>query len=354
MLFHFIHFMSVDSPVFNGELIRLVNEAMDGREHLFVINGKNTKEQLSQEYSNVIYESSYRLSTVKKYDNSSGILIFHSLFLSPFELCLLSEKRAKRIVWCVWGHDLYAKQKHTFGIGRFQSWLANRIVARFRAIVAGFKYDIHEIRRRYGVKVPVFNALYGSGYFQEDIDRIVQNHCRMDMRTNIMIGHSAFPFLQHLEQLDRLSSYKEENIVITLVLSYGDNEYANKVIGYATDIFGIDKLNVIRNFMTWDQYIEMLCDVDIAIFDFDHQAAFGNLILLSYLEKKLYLSSVGVMYRALQAEGVEVYRCAEIGWVTFEELKANAQSKNDISYSKDLLNQEKIINQWKQLFQTVR
>lgn len=352
---HFIHFMSVDSPVFNTELIRLVNENMCGEEHLFIMQGKVTYEKLSQCYKNIAYEPYFQLSTVCKYDTGDTILILHSLFLNTVELSHLKKKMARRIVWCVWGHDLYAVQsKHSLS-ARLRNWRADRRISCFRAIVAGFKHDAHEIRRRFGKQVPIYNALYGSGYFREDIDRIVcSQKQRTDMRTNIMIGHSAYPFLQHKKQLERLASYKDENIIITLFLSYGDEEYADKVIEYASTMFEKEKLNVIRDFVTWDRYIEILCTVDIAIFDFDHQAAFGNLILLSYLRKKLYLSQSGVMYQAFQAEHVAVYDCAEIGKVTYEKFKTQTQSNIDVSYTESLLNKKNIITQWKGLFQSVR
>lgn len=346
--------MPVPSPIFNGQLIRLINKSLRMEEHLFILGHKDTFDELCLEYGNVVFESFWGLSTVNRYDADSAILVLHSLFLSSAEICRLESKCLKRIVWCVWGHDLYRRDAPTSLLSRYEKWLSDRKIRKFRAIVAGFKYDEYEIRKRFGCNIPVHNALYSSGYFYDDIDDIVCRHQRIDKRTNIMIGHSSYPFLQHEKQLERLARYKDENIVITLILCYGDKEYTDRVIKRASEIFGSDKLNVVCDFMEWKSYIELLCDVDIAIFDFEHQAAFGNLILLSYLGKKLYLSSTGVMYKSFQKEQVDVYNCLDIGCVEFSQFQSLKYAKIASVYVKSLLNRQNILVQWNSLFQQLQ
>lgn len=350
----FVHFMSVDSPIFNSVFIQLVNEEMNGEEHLFLIGGEGTYVTLSKQYKNVVFELDYRLATIRKYDTGHEILVLHSMFLTSAEFCHLKKEQLKRLVWCVWGHDLYRMPNNGTLKERFYNWMANRKNSNIRAIVAGFKYDTYEIRRRFGNSVPVYHALYSSGYYKHDIDRIIESCKHVDGCTRIMIGHSAFPYLQHEKLFRQLERYKDENILITLVLSYGDETYAARIIKTASSIFGMEKLNIIRNFMNWDEYIQLLGNIDIAIFDFEHQAAFGNLILLSYLKKKIYLSPNGIMYQAFMAEGAEVYSCSDIGKVPFEELKDRNQVNVNSLYAESLLNKENIITQWKQLFQVVR
>lgn len=349
----FIHFMAVDSPIFNGVLIQLINETMKAEEHMFLVGGKDAYIRLSKQYKNVVYEPNFQLSTIQKYDTGREILIVHSMFLTSTELCCLETKQLKRLVWCVWGHDLYQKRESRTLKMWVRNWRADRKIGDIRAIVAGFKYDINEIRHRFGKSVPVYNAFYASGYYKDDVDCIVRNYQRTDARTHIMVGHSAYSFLQHKKIFRQLEKYKNEDMVITLMLSYGDKEYATKIVEDASKMFGVEKLNVIHNFMTWHEYIQLLCNIDIAIFDFDHQAAFGNLILLSYLGKKIYLSPTGVMYRAFKTENSEVYSCLDIGRITFEELRTKKQLNANTNYAESLLNKENIITQWKNLFQTI-
>lgn len=349
----FIHLMPMDSLIFNGELIRLINNEIDGCNHLFILSDRASFDQLSTQYTNVRYEPRIRLKTIHQYDQGDSIFFLHSLFLHKTDLCVLKTSLARRMVWCVWGHDLYRAERRS-PINRLKVFLANRKIAQFKAIAAGFSYDEIEIHHRFGHALPVYNALYPSGYFQNDIDQIVATHQRTDQRTNILVGHSGYSFLQHKKQLDRLAHYKDKNIVITLVLCYGDKAYIEEVIDYAKTLFEPTQLHIVRQFTSWQTYIDMLCDVDVAIFDFDHQAAFGTLILLSYLQKKLYLSPTGIMYHALHNEQTEVYDCTEIGQIAFGQFTARNSSNTDRSYIISLLDKSNIIAQWKYLFQQIR
>lgn len=355
----FTHFMSVNSPIFNNTFIRLINEEFNPEEHMFILGNRDIYASLTAQYDNVAFEAFFNLTTVDKYDNGINFLIIHGMFLTSSEICRMDNNMIKRIVWCIWGHDLYYVDKNISAniksnfITKYEKWLSNKKMSKVRAIVAGFKYDAFEIRRRFGKKVSIYNALYSSGYYKDDVDNILKIKRSENNATNILIGHSAFPFLQHDKILKQLARYKNEDIILTLVLAYGDDKYADMVIKSASDIFSFDKLNIIRHFMNWKEYIALLCSVDIAIFDFDHQAAFGNLILLSYMGKKLYLSPSGVMYRAFSAEKAEVYSCSDIGRIPFSEFKTIMRVNTNNLYAESLLDKQNIIEQWKELFKAL-
>lgn len=351
----FLHFMSVPSPVFNSVLIELVNSAAaeeKGGEHLFMLSKRDTFEQLSARYDNVRYEPDQSLSTIRKYDTGKEVLVLHSLFLNNSEQRHLKWSEARRIVWCVWGHDLYGGRRMEKPSWIWKSLLADLKCSFFRAAVVGFRFDEHEIRRRYGRRLRVYDALYASGYYRADVDRIVAEHNRTERRTNILVGHCAYAYLNHERVLEQLAAYRDEDIVITLVLGYGDDDYADRVVARAHELFGREKVAVYHEFMTWARYIDLLCDVDIAVFDYKHQAAFGNLILLSYLGKKLYLASDGVMYKAFSEQGAEVYDVAEIGRVPFTALTSHSRQGSS-DYAARLLDRERVREQWMTLFRTV-
>lgn len=351
----FVHFMPVDSPIFNSEFIKLISEIPNIGEHIFVIGGKGTLKCLEgTSYNNVRYEPRQRLAAVRRYGREADVIVLHSLALRTSEVSRMGSKLARKIVWCIWGHDLYAPREPKSLYSRLRRWLADRRIREFRAIVAGFKYDEVLIRKLFGTRIPVYNALYASGYFQNDVDRIVQNHTRTDSRLNIQVGHSGYQFLQHEKQLDRLAAYKEKQIVITLIFSYGEKEYIDRVTQYAIDIFGEDKVRIIREFLGWEEYIDLLCDVDIAVFDYERQAAFGNLILLSSLGKKLYLSPTGIMSQAFRAEGIDTFVCSEIGSISFETFSKKSETAGTHPYIESLLDKEKIKHQWEQLFRTLQ
>ncbi len=360
-MIRFLHFMPIPSPIFNRELIKLINENINGEnEHQFILSDKNCYLSLKEKYSNIIFEQSITLSTIYKYNTHTVFIIFHSLFLNSRKLLLLKKSVAAKISWCIWGHDLYRNKNYSPSfIGKIFSYtgaryicnyLADKKVGCFRQIIAGYKADEIEIRKRFGGNIKIINALYPCGYFSQDIDRIIHNDNKTRTTVNIMVGHCAIPFLQHKKLLDRLLNYKNENICIVLVLSYGIEEYRNEVIFYAEKLFGKEKINVITDFLPWNKYIELLNNIDIAIFDYEHQAAFGNIIALSYLKKKIFLSKTGVMYQGLLKEHVDIYDCNEIGYITFSNFCSITKQKNN-QYISDLLDKNMVITQWKYVFE---
>lgn len=364
---NFIHLMTVNSPIFNGELIKIINGYMASKNHCFYLMHFDNYKKVAN-YENCIFDPNIQsLSSLYEYADRSDFIIIHSLFYSEKDIIDMPENLAKKIVWCVWGHDLYRRNTvlyQTLNIGNILKFLygkfqniknknyfqvADKKISLFKAIVIGYKNDEQEVRKRFGSEVKVLHALYGSGYFKEDIDKISTTSVKSKY-VKIMIGHCSFPFLQHKKYLDKLLKYKDENIKIVLPLSYGDEKYGDRVEAYARKFYG-DKVEVYRGFLNSDDYIKVLNDIDIAIFDYTHQAAFGNLILLMYLGVKLYLADKGVMSEGLKNEGIITNNCNDIGNISFSELcKWDNSSKNAREYAKKLLDKEILIKQWESIF----
>jgi hypothetical protein len=73
-------------------------------------------------------------------------------------------------------------------------------------------------------------------------------------------------------------------------LSYGDQTHAKKVIEQGNDWFG-EKFFPMSSFMPFDQYLEFLKSIDIAIFNHKRQQAMGNIITLLGMGKTVYVRS---------------------------------------------------------------
>ena len=81
--------------------------------------------------------------------------------------------------------------------------------------------------------------------------------------------------------------FKNEDIQIYVPLSYGDKDYAKKVIDYGKSLFG-DKFIGITEFIPYNEYICFLKNIDIAVFNHQRQQAMGNTINLLAMGKKVY------------------------------------------------------------------
>ena len=98
--------------------------------------------------------------------------------------------------------------------------------------------------------------------------------------------------------------------------------------------------------MKHQDYISLIKSVDLAIFDFKKQAAFGNIILLLYLGKKIYLNYNGIMYNGLTKDGLIVFDAKEIKSGKFLDDNKAAELTPNICYGKNLLSIDYICNQW--------
>ncbi len=353
-MIRYLHFMPIDSPVFNGVLIEMINDHIPNalNEHAFLLAGEKNFREMQGRYPNIRQAKLDRKSFLKAAEKGEH-LILHSLFLSSRDIRHIPTDLFRRMTWCVWGHDLYRFPRTFNPFACWRNYRVSRKLRHLQAIAIGFKYDEFEIRRIVGDRVPIHPALYSSGYYKEDIDALlaIRPHTG-NKRLEIMIGHCAFPDFNHIKHLDRLARYQGggRNFRIHLFLSYGTEDYRNKVIAHAHKLFEEEQLCIQTDLLSWNEYILRLSEIDIAILDFERQAAFGNIILLSYLQKKLYLSPTGIMFRALQEEKIPVFDCNQVGEISFETFRKPAPQGPVPDFITSLLDKNGITDQWKTLF----
>lgn len=108
----------------------------------------------------------------------------------------------------------------------------------------------------------------------------------------IQVGNSATETNNHIEVFRKLEKYKDEKIKVFVPLAYGDMKYANEVTHYAKEIFG-NKVNVLMDMLSIDEYIKMLSKIDIGIFAMDRQQALGNIYMLGMNGSKLFIKRGG-------------------------------------------------------------
>lgn len=339
-----LHLQPMNST-FDDELVEELNAVFPQEENLFV--QEKPREKLRSVPNCAVAPEAFTPQYINEHCGEYDHIILHSLFLSPSQLLELSDEAAAKIIWCVWGHDLYTvrkKQQHsirsilkeTIHFGKkllrgtfIRQYRCNRRirekVSRFYCIGINFSYDEKMIRKKYGKTVRVCYLPYYSGATEKNIMRLREEHLsKPDGSVNILIGHSGFEFLEHEKYLKLLRKYKDENIHINMVLSYGaDQQRVDKLTNLAHSIFGKEKCTILTEMMPRDDYYRFVCDMDIGIFPFKHQSAVGNTVRLAFMGVKMYFHPKGVLYNGFLQGGVKTYDCREIGRVSFEKLCSN-------------------------------
>lgn len=102
---------------------------------------------------------------------------------------------------------------------------------------------------------------------------------------------------------------------------------------------------MLEKFTTFQEYFKFLCNVDIAIFDYKHQSAFGNILLLLYLKKRIYLNPNGIMYKGLKSVGANIFTTDEVVNNEFK-LITNKELLNNHKLATKILDFNNIKKQW--------
>ena len=92
------------------------------------------------------------------------------------------------------------------------------------------------------------------------------------------------------EIFEYLKKYKKENITVVLPLAYGDAENAEKIKEEALNIFGKNKVEFWEDFVTYEEYARRIHGIDIAIIDNIYSNGLGNWALLTFFQKKRFIS----------------------------------------------------------------
>lgn len=284
-----------------------------------------------------------------KYQKKFDYTIFHFL---PNDILLhsyyfINRSRLNNVIWRIWGADLYNWRKQ--GIqGLLFNYLRFHSRNNIKYIVAE-PMDIPEFKRQFGENALFLSGPDPKGY---DVNFLENNFCKKpDEAVWILLGHSAVKTLHHKEMLEKLSAYKNEDIKIILPLNYGDMSYGQDVYEYACTLFPSDKIILIDNKISLDKYVELLWKCDIEIIHSERQIAMGNIIMMMYMRKKIFLMKDSIMddyYRKI--ENLEIYDSKEIGELSYEDFVNHNFSEKNKDYAIKEINVSAISDTWRKTF----
>lgn len=281
---------------------------------------------------------------LQRYD----LIIYHGVFEDCIiEYFYLHKELLKKLILYFWGGD-----KEKLPEDKRKRRAKVYVVRKCRAVATIIPQDYTDLKKQYHLKVKHFCAMYYSAKEIEGISKAVSIPKPCKKSINIQIGNSATLTNNHFEVLKNLSRFKEENINIFIPLSYGNMEYAERVVSYGKEIFG-DKFIPVQNFMSLDEYCRFLYNMDIAIFDMKRQQALGNILMQMRMGCKIYLNRESLLwdYFTKDLECI-VSNTADIKKINIKKLvefteKDRALNKNQI-YKK--INKEESIKAWRKMF----
>ncbi len=328
---------------FVPSFIRFIKETSDSNSHLFIIYGPIGDGDPPTSDDIIYYAHPLRsISKIWAKLRSARKIIIHSLFNSHLLYILaLHPWVLKRCYWVIWGGDLYVKLAEN----RDWRWRKNEavrqfIIRRIGHLITHVKGDYELAHEWYGSKGEWHECfMYYSNVIQEILVQSLPHE-----GTHILLGNSADPSNNHIEVLEKLKTYAEDDIKIYCPLSYGNQSYAQNISDYATSIFG-DKFIALRQFMPLKKYIELLAQIDIAIFNHKRQQGMGNATTLLAMGKKVYMRKGTTSRSVFRDLGITVY---SIDNFDLSPIEQDIAKKNQ-DFTKAYFSEDRLKSQWAEI-----
>lgn len=271
--------------------------------------------------------------------NRAEKVILHGFF-DPKILILLSIMPwlLGKCYWVIWGGDLYVRK-----LGkkdwkwRLKELFRRFVIKRIGHLVTYIEGDVALAREWYGATGKYHECLmYTSNIYKE-----LGVQKKQGNTINIQVGNSADPSNNHIEALEKLIPYKDDDVCIYVPLSYGDQQYATRVIEQGHEWFG-EKFKPLTDFMPFDEYLDFLGKIDIAIFNHKRQQAMGNTITLLGLGKKIYMRNDVTQWAHFLSKNLTIYNVGQVNISLPVDLEIEVNKK----VVKEQYNSSKLIAQW--------
>lgn len=333
---HVVHIVSLDK--FSMSFIEFVenNLVNYNNKYLYI-----SKQRPDIKIKNLVhFDSKFKLISLLYILYKADKIVIHGLHNKYIILILFFHPwLMKKVYWIMRGADFYFPSRHNF--------IKKTVIKNIGNYLTFLKGDFEYIKRWYGAKGRYIESfVYPSNLFK-DLSYLPKEKSRGGV-INILIGNSGAVTNNHHEILNKLKKYKEHNIKIYAPFSYGGLKhpgYKKKVIAYGKELFR-DKFIPLTEFMTLENYLELLSGIDIAIFAHNRQQAMGNTITLLGFGKKVYMRSDTTTWKLFKDIDVKVYDMENIDINLIED---DIQNKNQEKV-KEYFSEDKYIKQLKNLF----
>ncbi|AUR53023.1 TDP-N-acetylfucosamine:lipid II N-acetylfucosaminyltransferase [Aquella oligotrophica] len=337
------------SPI-TKSYIEFINENFGEENHFFVIFATS----FVYEYPNncmLITQNNGKFNYLKVLLmlNKATKIILHGFFYNRFitRLLTISPWNIKKCYWVIWGADLYDdtnQVSYTKTLKYRQFFFFKKLILKnIPYYVTNTENDYFLAKNFYNSDAQHIKCIMYTSNLYKDV-KIPKVNAKTGT-TKILLGNSASLANNHIETIDRLKPFVNNNILIYCPLSYGCQQNAKKVIGYGREIFK-DKFVPMIDLLEENEYYKFLTTIDIAIFNHHRQEALANIINLLYFGKKVYINK-NTIYDELVKQGIELFVIND--GVDMLKITSTA-AKHNSNIIKSYFNLDNLIKQHQRLF----
>ncbi len=329
--YKYIHLLWGNDVKFSGPLINMFISSSDvfpSSDHLFVTPYESVIRELPKASNIILDQDGTRSALINKYAESCDWIISHGL-PDVVNTLKIKRKNLKKIVWRTWGGSRQKTKwnskspfKSIIGtLGDIVYYLFMRYTYGCSPVIGiANVVDILDLEQwMWHKKAKLFPMSYSDKSFA-NLLRSIQVPTRSDCAPiKFLVGHQGDPGEKHLDYIQKLISYNEDNIEIYVPLSYGNKEYIEE-LKYAIGKMNDKRIVVLDKLLQLPDYLNFLAGTDIAIIDEKSSMALGNIAFLLNFRKKIYLNKDGVIRKAFDRDNLPYRITDEIGKNSYHDI----------------------------------
>lgn len=286
-------------------------------------------------------------------------VVIHSLYALPPYLILKIPQDIK-IVWVAWGYDIYQPiYSHRPFIKIKELYHKRTRIYRHLYLLSNIKRIIFLVKKKFLKGTEIERAIaridYFSGIIPEEYDfmkvdnpffmaenkwfsygsvknSLSESKLEQPFSTgnDILIGNSADETNNHLDVFHLLSGLNLNNSRVICPLSYaGTKEYLKVVEAKGKKVFGHSFIPL-KDFVSFEEYMEILDSVQYSIFFIERQQAMGNIYRALWNGNMVFLSEKSLMFSFFKKRGFILYSIQRDLWriEKGEHLSVEQKKKN--------------------------
>jgi len=348
-----IHLFS--DSIYTINFLEFLNVNFNWQEHKVIVYCQKTSKNRSQylEYRNIeLCHSELEIIRLHHSFKTANKIIIHQLNYPRLTLfwLLFYPRIGSKIMWSIWGGDLYNYIIAQSFASRINEWLKTIFVKRIKFIATFIEEDYEHCKSIYKINAKLYRCSYPGTVNKSWLNDSHRYPLQSDT-VNIQIGNSADPTNNHIDVLNKLSKYRTQNIKLFIILSYGGSQnYIDKVKKVGFEIFK-DKVVFIENYMSPSNYYSLIKNIDIAIFNHDFQQGIGNIKLLLSILKKVYVKQSTTTFQYYTRKGIAIYPSESLENIAYKEFinfNEKLADRNRELLIKDI-DESNLYSEWEQI-----
>jgi hypothetical protein len=349
----YIHIFFRNELKFNGRVIQMINDQSNDfnpKDHLFVTSYQDVYDELVANYKNIEIAPK-GINLLNEYASQCKWIIAHSF--DNINTVLKANKSAlKKTIYRYWGGAISGFQYEKGNVLKNIAKLIVNVFYRSKiknlaGIGIANTVDVIDIRKTFK-DIPLFKVPYAIVGNFASLEKTKSSSKRTDGVVKVLLGHRGGQEENHIQLLKTLSKFDNEKMEIYIPLSYGDKSYIEEIKQYIVDN-NLLNVKVLDQFMPYADYGKLLNDMDVAIFNGKTSYALGNIAMLLYLKKKIFLNPGGIIREAFDYENTPYCTIDQIDNMDFASFAKPVYFADGVGDALMVQNMEYNLKRWDDL-----